>query len=287
MCTTTGLLCQRFGLKLGSGSPFHHTSWLVMVDLCHVGAKLFYDTVYKILCHRNLFGFCCLALCISVKSHQLDFIKTSVTGCGRLRDARVIGCGWTCIKLITVNMTCQSVPLSLVSTTVVFSWLTTTKTWVSFLNSCCGFCCLCYESCAVALLCVSWPSILVVSRFMQQVLSSSWDGRSWAQKCGGCCASFRGGLGLGPHLTQRRLGRGLPPYQVVSWSIQPFGHNIHGPKSGAAVPSFFGGELFTHLTQHGLGQGLTPYQVASWSIQPFGYNTPTSWTEQTDSGPIA
>ena len=30
---------------------------------------------------------------------------------------------------------------------------------------------------------------------------------------------------LGPHLTQCRLGRGLPPYQVASWSIQPFGHN--------------------------------------------------------------
>jgi len=30
---------------------------------------------------------------------------------------------------------------------------------------------------------------------------------------------------LGPHLTQCRLGRGLPPYQMASWSIQPFGHN--------------------------------------------------------------
>jgi len=30
---------------------------------------------------------------------------------------------------------------------------------------------------------------------------------------------------LGPHLTQCRLGRGLPPYQVAPWSIQPFGHN--------------------------------------------------------------
>ena len=30
---------------------------------------------------------------------------------------------------------------------------------------------------------------------------------------------------LGPHLTQCRLGRGLPPYQVASSSIQPIGHN--------------------------------------------------------------
>jgi len=26
---------------------------------------------------------------------------------------------------------------------------------------------------------------------------------------------------LSPHLTQRRLGRGRPPYQVASWSLQP------------------------------------------------------------------
>ena len=28
-----------------------------------------------------------------------------------------------------------------------------------------------------------------------------------------------------PSITQCRLGRGLPPYQVASWSIQPFCHN--------------------------------------------------------------
>jgi len=31
--------------------------------------------------------------------------------------------------------------------------------------------------------------------------------------------------GLGPQLTQCRLGRGLPPYQVASWYVQPFGHD--------------------------------------------------------------
>jgi len=30
---------------------------------------------------------------------------------------------------------------------------------------------------------------------------------------------------LDPHLTQYGLRRGLPPYQVVPWSIQPFGYN--------------------------------------------------------------
>jgi len=35
----------------------------------------------------------------------------------------------------------------------------------------------------------------------------------------------RGWEELGPHLTQYGLGRGLPPYQMAPWSIQPFGHN--------------------------------------------------------------
>ena len=47
---------------------------------------------------------------------------------------------------------------------------------------------------------------------------------------------------MGPHLTQCRLGWGLPPYQVASWSTnQPFGHNMNGPKIGGAVPLRGGG----------------------------------------------
>jgi len=42
----------------------------------------------------------------------------------------------------------------------------------------------------------------------------------------GCCAPFcGGGRELSPQLTQCGLGRGLPQYQVASWSIQQFGHN--------------------------------------------------------------
>jgi len=45
------------------------------------------------------------------------------------------------------------------------------------------------------------------------------------QKVGwGCSVPLSVGE-LGPNLTQCVLDRGLPPYQVVSWSIQPFGHN--------------------------------------------------------------
>jgi len=43
-------------------------------------------------------------------------------------------------------------------------------------------------------------------------------------KSGGCAVPHSVGEGkLGPHLTQSFLGRGIPPYQVESWSIQPFG----------------------------------------------------------------
>ena len=33
------------------------------------------------------------------------------------------------------------------------------------------------------------------------------------------------GSGFGLHLIRCDQGRGLPPYQVASWSIEPFGHN--------------------------------------------------------------
>ena len=40
---------------------------------------------------------------------------------------------------------------------------------------------------------------------------------------------------LGSHVTQCGLCRGLPPYQVASWSTQPFGHNRHGLKIGGCA----------------------------------------------------
>ena len=65
------------------------------------------------------------------------------------------------------------------------------------------------------------------------------------------------------------LGQALLPYQVVSSSIQPFGHNRHELKTGGLCP-FYGGAA-THLTRS-LGRVLPPYQVAYWSIQSFGRN---------------
>jgi len=46
----------------------------------------------------------------------------------------------------------------------------------------------------------------------------------------------RGRGELGPRLTQNGQGRGLLAYQVASSSIQPFGHNRHGPKTGGCTP---------------------------------------------------
>jgi len=87
-----------------------------------------------------------------------------------------------------------------------------------------------------------------------------WPQRTSAENWGLC--TFRGGE-MGPHLTQCHLGRGLPPYQVASSSIQPLGHNRHRPKIGARVVLFFSGELDRHRTQSRPGRGLPPYQEAS------------------------
>ena len=43
------------------------------------------------------------------------------------------------------------------------------------------------------------------------------------------------------YLTQCGLGRGLFPYQVASWSIQPFGHHRYGLKSERVLCPFLGG----------------------------------------------
>jgi len=47
---------------------------------------------------------------------------------------------------------------------------------------------------------------------------------------------------LGPNLTQCGRGWGLPPCQVSSWSIQPFGHNTPMSQTGQLSDSI--GKLF-------------------------------------------
>ena len=62
----------------------------------------------------------------------------------------------------------------------------------------------------------------------------AWPQQTQAEKWGLMRPIPRGQLGA--HLTQCRLGQDLPPYQMASWSIQPFGHNRHGKKIGVGVP---------------------------------------------------
>ena len=56
------------------------------------------------------------------------------------------------------------------------------------------------------------------------------------RKLGGLC-SFCGSC---THLTQCGLCQNLALYQVASWSIQPFGHNKHGPKICGGSAPFLG-----------------------------------------------
>jgi len=85
-----------------------------------------------------------------------------------------------------------------------------------------------------------------------------------SRKLGGCAPFFEGELG--PHLTQRCLGRGLPSYQVASWFIQPFGHNRNGPKWGGSSTPLCGEGLGSHVTE---SPGLKPTFVTSGiSIHP-------------------
>ena len=77
----------------------------------------------------------------------------------------------------------------------------------------------------------------------------------------GAAVPYLIGGGLGPHLTQCRLGRGLTLYQAVSWSTQPFGQNRHGSKvirEGSCCNPFGRRELGPNLTQCRLGRDLPP-----------------------------
>jgi len=69
--------------------------------------------------------------------------------------------------------------------------------------------------------------------------------------------------GVGSPLTQCRLGRGLPQYQVASWSIQPFGHNRHWPKIG-------GGELCPFMRGAGSPSNICAeaYLHTKWHLDP-------------------
>jgi len=71
---------------------------------------------------------------------------------------------------------------------------------------------------------------------------------------------------LGPHLTQCRLGRGLPPYQVASQFIRLFGNNGYGLKIEGAVS-----------LSNTMSPGLRPTSVPSFILIH-----PTLWPQYTN-----
>ena len=91
--------------------------------------------------------------------------------------------------------------------------------------------------------CATW------SATVEQELSSSWDGGPWPQQtwaAGGAAVSLSRGAGTPSKYNVawaevyfRRPT--LLSYQVASSSIQPFGHNRHGPKNWVGLCSFFWG----------------------------------------------
>jgi len=78
--------------------------------------------------------------------------------------------------------------------------------------------------------------------------------------------------GAGPHLTQCRLGQDLPPYQVTSSSVQPFGHTTWAESGEGAASAFFLGEPSRHLTQCGLDEA---YLHTKWHFNPSSRLTTT------------
>jgi len=117
----------------------------------------------------------------------------------------------------------------------------------------------------------------VSGNWKRQELSSCWDGRPCQIKVGqkvGATVPLSVGEAGSPFNTISP-GPRLTPCQVASWSIQPFGHNIHGPPAavytdaglsasvncgsvGPAVPLSMG-ELGLHPTRYGLSRGLSMY----------------------------
>ena len=94
------------------------------------------------------------------------------------------------------------------------------------------------------------------------------------------------GAVLSPHLTQCGRGRGLPACEVSSSSMQPFGHNRHGPKIGRGdCAPFFERGTGSPSNVMSLGQRPTsvpcgilihpaiwPQQIwaENWGLCPFG-----------------
>jgi len=71
---------------------------------------------------------------------------------------------------------------------------------------------------------------------------------------------------LGSHVTQCGLRRGLPSYQVASWSMQPFGHNRHGPKIGGSAPFLGRGSWIAGSPSNTMSLRLRPTFLPSGTL---------------------
>jgi len=105
--------------------------------------------------------------------------------------------------------------------------------------------------------------VQVVRNDLQQQLrwATTWLQQTWAKSRGAVPLWWRE---LGPHLTKCGLGPGAPSNQMASSSIQPFGHNRHGPKIVGLRSLNWEGELGPHLTQCRLHRGLR----TKWHLNP-------------------
>ena len=66
-----------------------------------------------------------------------------------------------------------------------------------------------------------------------------------------------------------RLGRGLPLYQLASWSIHPFGHNRLGPKRVRGCCATLGGAgSLTYIHKMWPGPEAC-YLSTNWHLHPF------------------
>ena len=81
------------------------------------------------------------------------------------------------------------------------------------------------------------------------------------------------------------LKKGLSLYQVASWSIQPSGHNSHGPKMGELCPIFGEGSWSPSET---MWPGLRPTRMPSFIlIRTTVWPQYTNVTDRTDNNRIA
>ena len=103
---------------------------------------------------------------------------------------------------------------------------------------------------------------------------------------GGLLCSFPGG-GAGRHQTQCGLGRYLLPYQVASWSIQPFGHNRYGPNIGDSAPFLGRGAGSPSSTMWPRPTSMPSLFLSHWTIWPQHTNVTDRQERQTDNGVIA